>query len=105
MPHYKDAENRLHFLDDERYSYMLPPDCSRITEAEADLIRTDQTVASFAAVPASIKVKNSIIATETAQTPRRIREALLDIADKVGADCAFLRELESKIAAEPGNLQ
>ena len=100
MPHYKDVENKLHFLENDSLAYILPEGCVKITDAEAESIREAKKVEEEAAIPASIKVKNSIIATETAQTPRRIREALLEIADKVGADCTFLRNLDANIAAE-----
>lgn len=102
MPHYKDAENKLHFLENDLLAYILPEGCAKITDAEADAIRdTDKAAAAAdAAIPAATKAKNNISTIETAQTPRRIREALLEIADKVGADCTFLRNLDANIAAE-----
>ena len=39
MPHYKDTENKLHFLDDEAFEHMLPPGCVKITDAEAEALR------------------------------------------------------------------
>ena len=39
MPYYKDANNHLHFLDSEKFEYLLPVGCVQITEAEADAIR------------------------------------------------------------------
>ena len=100
MKHYKDNDNNLYAIDSESHAYILPAGCVQITDGEAESIREAKKVEEEAAIPASIKVKNSIIATETAQTPRRIREALLEIADKVGADCTFLRNLDANIAAE-----
>ena len=40
----------------------------------------------------------AIKALELRQTPRRLREAILEIADKVGAECTFLRDIEDSIA-------
>lgn len=35
MPHYKDQQNKIHFLDDELFEHLLPAGCQRITEEEA----------------------------------------------------------------------
>lgn len=104
MAHYKDSENKLHFLEDDSLGYILPLGCVKITDAEADALREAQRVAAEAATPGPEKAKRKIIYLEVGQTPRRIREALLDIADKVGADCAFLRDLDAKIKTERGKL-
>lgn len=104
MPHYKDPENKLHFLENDSLAYILTPGCVKITDLEAESIRVSERVASEAAIPAAEKAKNNIVAIEAAQTPRRIRESLLEIADKVGADCSFLRELEAKIAVGRGKI-
>lgn len=39
MPHYKDANNQLHFLDDTGFEYMLPQGSVQITDQEAEAIR------------------------------------------------------------------
>lgn len=39
MPHYKDTNNGLHFLDDTGFEYMLPEGCVQITDEEAEAIR------------------------------------------------------------------
>lgn len=39
MPHYKDTENRLHYLDDEAFQHMLPVGCVKITDEEAEALR------------------------------------------------------------------
>lgn len=39
MPHYKDPENKLHFLGDEAFAHMLPPGCVKITDEEAEALR------------------------------------------------------------------
>ena len=38
MPNYKDTDGNLHFLDDQRFEYMLPLGCVAISDHEADKI-------------------------------------------------------------------
>jgi len=35
MPHYKDTENNLHWLDDTGFEHLLPEGCVQITDEEA----------------------------------------------------------------------
>ena len=39
MPHYKDTENKLHWLDDASFAHYLPLGCVEITDAEAEALR------------------------------------------------------------------
>jgi hypothetical protein len=39
MPHYKDTENKLHWLDSAEYESYLPAGCVQITDEEADALR------------------------------------------------------------------
>jgi len=39
MPHYKDLNNGLHFLDDASFAHLLPEGCVEITDAEAEALR------------------------------------------------------------------
>ena len=39
MPHYKDLNNGLHFLDDASFAHYLPEGCVEITDAEAEALR------------------------------------------------------------------
>ena len=39
MPHYKDLNNGLHFIDDASFAHYLPAGCVEITDAEADALR------------------------------------------------------------------
>jgi hypothetical protein len=55
MPHYKDLENKLHFLDSAKYEYLLPVGCISIIDEEASQIRAEQE----AAIP--IIISQSII--------------------------------------------
>jgi hypothetical protein len=38
MPHYKDTQNKVHFIDDAAFEYLLPVGCMQITDAEAQLL-------------------------------------------------------------------
>lgn len=42
MPHYKDLQNKLHFLDDAHYEYLLPAGAVAIINSEADAIIQEQ---------------------------------------------------------------
>jgi hypothetical protein len=37
--HYKDIQNKLHFLDSAEFEYLLPEGCVQITEDEAEALR------------------------------------------------------------------
>jgi hypothetical protein len=39
MPHYKDLNNGLHFIDDASFAHYLPEGCVEITDEEADALR------------------------------------------------------------------
>jgi hypothetical protein len=39
MPHYKDTENKLHWLDSTEYESYLPAGCVQITDEEATTVR------------------------------------------------------------------
>ena len=41
MPHYKDTNNGLHFLDSPAFAHMLPAGCIQISDKESDKIRAD----------------------------------------------------------------
>ena len=41
MPHYKDTNNNLHFLDSAEFEYLLPADCTPITDEEAQAIQAE----------------------------------------------------------------
>jgi hypothetical protein len=43
MPHYKDLNNKLHFLDDASFAHYLPAGCVEITDAEAESLRPVHT--------------------------------------------------------------
>lgn len=43
MPHFKDTENKLHFLDNEEYAHLLPQGSVRITDEEAEQIKIEST--------------------------------------------------------------
>lgn len=39
MPHYKDPQNNVHFIDSTEFEYLLPFGCVQITDSEADSLR------------------------------------------------------------------
>lgn len=39
MPHYKDTENKLHWIDDSSFAHYLPEGCVEITDEEAEALR------------------------------------------------------------------
>jgi len=39
MPHYKDTENNLHWLESTEYESYLPTGCVQITDEEAEALR------------------------------------------------------------------
>lgn len=41
MHHYKDTNNRLHFLESSEFEYLLPADCTPITDEEAQAIQAE----------------------------------------------------------------
>jgi len=41
MQNYKDTNNNLHFLDSAEFEYLLPADCTPITDEEAQVIQAE----------------------------------------------------------------
>jgi hypothetical protein len=39
--YYKDTNNTLHFLDSSEFAYLLPADCTPITDEEAQVIQAE----------------------------------------------------------------
>ena len=39
--YYKDTNNQLHFLDSAEFEYLLPADCTPITDEEAQAIQAE----------------------------------------------------------------
>ena len=39
--HYKDTQNNIHFLDSADFEYLLPADCTPITDEEAQAIQAE----------------------------------------------------------------
>lgn len=54
MPHYKDPENKLHFIDDESFAHLLPPGCVKITDEEAEALRPVPTIDRAAEIKAEL---------------------------------------------------
>lgn len=49
MPHYKDLDNKLHFLEDASFAHYLPDGCVEITEEEATALQPQPTYADLRA--------------------------------------------------------
>jgi hypothetical protein len=50
MPHYKDSENKVYWLDAGDDASIWLPQCTPITDDEADALRIQQQEAAFAAL-------------------------------------------------------
>ena len=50
MPHYKDTQNKLHWIDSEEYESYLPAGCIQITDEEAGTIRAAEQASADAAL-------------------------------------------------------
>ena len=50
MPHFKDSENKVYWLDASDDASVWLPQCTPITDEEADTIRVAEQAASFAAL-------------------------------------------------------
>ena len=88
MPHYKDTSGHLHFLESAEFEYLLPAGCLKLSDKDAAKLQAEQNKPS-----AHDLIRLQIIALESQQTPRRVREAAL------GLDNGWLKNLESEIAA------
>jgi len=64
MPHYKDTNNKLHWLDNSEFEYLLPEGSVQIIDAEADAIR---------------EANKPVPAPVTQISPRQIRMALTQL--------------------------
>lgn len=48
MPHYKDTENKLHWLDNAQYAHLLPAGSVQISDAEADALKPKPPAPTYA---------------------------------------------------------
>lgn len=48
MPHYKDTNNKLHWIDDASFAHYLPEGCVEITEEEEFALRPTTYVLTYA---------------------------------------------------------
>lgn len=84
MPHYKDSEGHLHFIEDASFEYMLPPGCVQVQVSNIQQISaTEKQTDEF-----NIQIMN----LESSITSRRIREAILS------GDHSFIESVEAQIA-------
>lgn len=55
MPHYKDPQNKIHFIEDAAFAGVLPEGSVEINDDEALQINEENQKAAFAALPYSDK--------------------------------------------------
>lgn len=60
MPHYKDAQGNLHFIEFEDFIFMLPPNAVPISDAEAEQLRAES--APQPTVPAVVTMRQARLA-------------------------------------------
>lgn len=53
MPHYKDTENKLHWIDDAQYAHLLPAGSVQISDAEADALKPKPPAPTYAELRAA----------------------------------------------------
>jgi hypothetical protein len=69
MPHYKDTQNKLHWLDSSEHESFLPAGSIQITDAEAEALRPELTYAQkrVAEYPPMADYIDGIVKGDTAQ--------------------------------------
>lgn len=72
MPHYKDTENKVHFLDSKDYEHVLPIGSTLISDEEVAILLA----------PAPTSYEEAIAMLEKSITARRLREAVLSVEGK-----------------------
>lgn len=104
MPHFKDTQNKVHFLDRAQDAHVLPPGSVQIPEDEADDLRRPppETDEQFNA-----KVIAQIKASEQAELlPRSVREFLLEQPGaQVKGWYAKVKQLDDSIVALKATLK
>lgn len=58
MPHYKDTENKVHFIDDVQFEHFLPAGSVQITEAEAQELQVEAPVVQAVQIDPVDKLKS-----------------------------------------------
>lgn len=53
MPHYKDTENKLHWIDDAQYVHLLPAGSVQISDTEADALKPKPPAPTYAELRAA----------------------------------------------------
>lgn len=95
MPHYKDIENKLHWLELAKFEHYLPKGCVFITDEEANAIRSVEQANEIAALtyaqkraaeyPSMTDYLDGIVKGDQAQI------------DKYIADCLAVKAKYSKV--------
>lgn len=89
MPHYKDTENKVHFLDSSDCEYLLPEGSVQITEEEAFALLNPP------ATPEEMRenIKQQIASIEIAEImPRKTREIQIQVMEYFAATQGVSKE-------------
>jgi hypothetical protein len=89
MPHYKDSNNQVYWLDSIEMEHLLPVDAVNISDNEVEVIKA----LKFPPKTGNAALLEQIGIIEASVTPRRLREAALTEAGK-----AWLADVDSQIA-------
>lgn len=92
MPHFKDSNNQLHWLDSVEHEHLLPAGSVQITDAEADAIRAAEQA----------KLPNPRIAAIKAELAAIDQKRIRPLAE---GDTAFLKTLNDQAIALRAELQ
>jgi len=80
MPHYKDQENKLHWIDLSEHEYLLPAGSVQITDEEAEALRpkTELTYAEKRAAeyPPMTDYLDGVVKGDQAQIDKYIADCL-----------------------------
>lgn len=87
MPHYKDTNGKLHFLDDARFEYLLPAGSVPITDEEAA-----QSIAA-ASVPESVTMRQARLALLAAGALASVDAAVAAAGDAAKIEWEFAQEV------------
>lgn len=93
MPHYKDTENNLHFIDDAAFEQMLPAGCVRITDAEADALRPKPATS----VPAIVTMRQARLALLQSGMLTQVNDAVSNMPGAQGDAARIEWEFSSTV--------
>lgn len=87
MPHYKDTNGKLHFLDDAHYAYLLPPGSVPITDEEA------AQISAAASVPESVTMRQARLALLASGALTSVNAAVTAAGEAARIEWEFAQEV------------